>query len=133
MHLSNRQRSMNKTFTILTNEHSSFYNNVDQNQSNYIMENINQLSSTSNMDRFRTFTKCKIQKQPATVIVNQHQQRYFDSPTMITLDDDDDNDIPVVRCSKKTPLVTGSEPSLDETELSDLLIFANRKLKKALI
>ncbi|CAF3585561.1 unnamed protein product [Rotaria sordida] len=127
MHLSNKQRLMNKTFTILSNK----YNNVEQDQSNCILENISQLSKTLDNNRFCTFTKYKIkqQHQPTTVIVNQHQQRYFDSPTMITLDDDDDDDdnnIPLIRCSNnKKSITTNSEPSLDDTELSDLLIFTN--------
>ncbi|CAF3399017.1 unnamed protein product [Rotaria sp. Silwood1] len=123
MHLSNKQRLMNKTFTILTNKY-----NVEQDQSNSILENINQLSTTLDNNRFCTFTKYKIKQQPTTVIVNQHQQRYFDSPTMITLDDndDDDNDIPLIRCSNnKRSINTNLEPSLDDTELSDLLIFTN--------
>ncbi|CAF4729711.1 unnamed protein product [Rotaria sp. Silwood2] len=120
MHLSNKQRLMNKTFTILSNKY-----NFEQDQSNPIMENTSQLSTTLDHNRFRTFTKYKIKQQPTTVIVNQYQQRYFDSPTMITLDDDD-NDIPLMRCSNnKRSITTNSEPSLDDTELSDLLIFTN--------
>ena len=63
-------------------------------------------------------------------IVNQNQQRYFDSPTMITLDDDDDDDyIPLSRCSNRISIPAAAEPSLNETDLSDLLIFTNRKFK----
>jgi hypothetical protein len=128
MHLSNKQRIMNKTFTVLSNKYCSSHNDIEQDQSNCISENINQL----NNNRFCTFTKYKIKQQPATVISNQHQQRYFDSPTMIVLDDDDD-DIPVSRCSNKPSVnTTTAEPSLNETELSDLLVFTNRKLKVAL-
>jgi hypothetical protein len=120
---------MNKTFTILSNKHYSSYNDGEQDQSNCIMENISQLSTASNHNRFCTFTKCKIKQQTATVIVNQHQQRYFDSPTMIIPDDD----IPISRCSNKISMATTAtvEPSLDETELSDLLIFTNRTFKIA--
>ncbi|CAF1233350.1 unnamed protein product [Adineta steineri] len=113
LHLSNKRRVMNKTFTILSNKYCSFHNDIEQNQSNSICENIDRLSITSNDPRFCTFTKYKI---------NQHQQRYFDSPTMIIPDDDDDDDIPISRCSNKTSFV---EPNLNETELSDLLIFTN--------
>ncbi len=126
MHFSNKQRTMNKTFTILSNKHCSSHNDVEQDQSNCIMENISQLSPNNN--RFCTFTKCKIKQQSTT----QHQQRYFDSPTMIIPDDE----IPISRCSNKISITTATstvEPSLDETELSDLLIFTNRTFKIALI
>ncbi len=121
MHLSNKQRIMNKTFTVLTNKYCSSDNDFEQEQS---LENISQLSPTSNNNRFCTFTKYKIKQQATSVVVNQNQQRYFDSPTMITLDDNDD-DIPVSRCSNKTSII--AEPSLNETDLSDLLIFTNRQ------
>jgi hypothetical protein len=106
---------MNKTFTVLSNKYCSSHNDIEQDQ--------------SNDNRFCTFTKYKIKEQPTTVIVNQ--QRYFDSPTMISLDDDDD-EIPISRCSNK-PSATTAEPSLNETELSDLLVFTNRKLKRIFI
>jgi V8-like Glu-specific endopeptidase len=122
MHFSNKQRTMNKTFTILSNKHCSSHNDVEQDQSNCIMENISQLSITPNNNRFCTFTKCKIKQQSTT----QDQQRYFDSPTMIIPDDE----IPISRCSNKISI---TEPSLDETELSDLLIFTNRTFKIASI
>ncbi|CAF1364109.1 unnamed protein product [Adineta steineri] len=121
LHSSNKRRVMNKTFTILSNKYCSSHNDIEQNQSNSICEDIDRLSITSNDPRFCTFTKYKIKQQSATVVVNQHQQRYFDSPTMIIPDDDDD-DIPVSRCSNKTSFV---ESNLNETELSDLLIFTN--------
>lgn len=112
MPLSKKQRMMNKTFTVFTNQHYSSDNDVEQEQ----QENI---SPSWNDNRFATFTKCKIQPQD--------RARYFDSPTIITLDeDDDDRDIPVSRCSNKTSAV-GAEPNLNETDLSDLLIFTNRK------
>ncbi len=135
MHLSNKQRIMNKTFTVLANKYCSSDNDIEQDQSNCILENISQLSTTSNNNRFSTFTKYKIKQQPTAVIVNQQQQRYFDSPTMITIDDDDDDDkdIPISRCSNKTSVTAAAEPSLNETDLSDLLIFTNRKLKITLI
>jgi len=121
---------MNKTFTILSNKYCSSDNDVEQDQSNRILENINQLSITSNNNRFCTFTKYKIKQEPTTVVVNQHQKRYFDSPTMITLDDGDDDDIPISRGSNKTSVTAAAaEPSLNETDLSDLLIFTNRKFK----
>jgi hypothetical protein len=129
---------MNKTFTILSNKYCLSDNDVEQDQSNYILKNISQSSTTttSNNNRFSTFTKYKIKQQPTTVIVNQHQQqRYFDSPTMIILDDDDD-DIPISRCSNKTSVNAAAadvESSLNETDLSDLLIFTNRKFKISLI
>jgi hypothetical protein len=118
---------MNRTFTVLTNEHCSVYENFKYDESNNISKNSSELLSQSNDARFRTFTKYKIKEKPATILVNQHQQRYFDSPTMITLDDEDD--IPVVRCSNKTSISAGPETTLDETQLSDLLIFTNRQLK----
>lgn len=111
MPLSKKQRIMNKTFTVFTNQHCSSNNDLEQ-------ENISPSSPTLNNNRFATFTKCKIKRQD--------QVRYFDSPTMITLDDDDDRDIPVSRCSNKTS-AAGAEPNLNETDLSDLLIFTNRK------
>jgi len=121
---------MNKTFTVLSNKYCLSDNVVEQDQSNCILENISQSSTTtSNNNRFCTFTKYKIKQQPTTVIVNQHQQRYFDSPTMIILDDDDDDEIPISRCSNKTSVNAAVESSLNETDLSDLLIFTNRTLK----
>jgi len=134
MHLSNKQRIMNKTFTILSNKYCLSDNDVEQDQSNCILKNISQSSTTTsnNNNRFSTFTKYKIKQQPTTVIVNQHQQRYFDSPTMIILDDDDD-DIPISRCSNKTSVNAAVESSLNETDLSDLLFFTNRKFKISLI
>ncbi len=131
MHRSNKQHVMNKTFTVLTNEHCLFYENLKYDELTGIAENSSQLLSTSNNARFRTFTKYKIKEKPDTVFVNQHQQRYFDSPTMITLDDEDD--IPVVRCSNRTSNTAGPESIVDETELSDLLVFTNRELKKRFI
>lgn len=127
MHLSNKQRLMNKTFTVLSNKYCSTHNDVEQDQSNSISENINKLSTTLDNNRFCTFTKYKIKQQPTTVIINQ-QERYFDSPTMITLEDDD-NDIPLSRCSTKRSIIATSETTLDEGELSDLLVFTNRTLK----
>jgi hypothetical protein len=130
MCLSNKQRMMNKTYTILSNKYCSSHNDVEENQSKCTLENVNQLSITSNNNRFTTFTKYKIKQQPATVTVNQHQKRYFDSPTMIVLDDDDDDNIPISRCSnQKTSVTAAAESSLNETELSDLLIFTNRMFK----
>lgn len=127
MHLSNKQRTMNKTFTVLTNRYCSSDNDLEQEQANCISKSISPLPATSNNNRFCTFTKYKIKHQPTIVAVNQNQPRYFDSPTMITLDDDDDV-IPVRRCSNKTSAITATaEPSLNETDLSDLLIFTNRK------
>ena len=124
MHLSQKQRQMNQTFTILTNKYCSSDNDLEAEQTNCIEEKISQLPSTSNENRFCTFTKCKIKERST---INQNQTRYFDSPTMITLDDDDENDIPISRCSNKTSVTNAAEPSLNETDLSDLLIFTNRK------
>lgn len=135
MPLSNKQRSMNKTFTVLSNKHCSSYNDVEQDQSKYFSENINRLPTTLENNRFLTFTKYKIKQQPTNVIINQNQaqkQRYFDSPTMITLDDDE-NDIPLSRCSNRKSMVPNSEPSLNETELSDLLVFTNRMSRVVLL
>jgi hypothetical protein len=121
---------MNKTFTILTNKYCSSDNDFEHEESNYMLENISQLSLTSNKNRFSTFTKCKIKQQPTSVLVNQNQQRYFDSPTIDDDDDDDDDDIPISRCSNKTSVTAAAaEPSLNETDLSDLLIFTNRKFE----
>ena len=120
MHLSKKQRIMNKTFTVLTNQYCSSDNEFDQ-----VLEK----NSSLNDNRFCTFTKCKIKHQPTTDSVLPNQARYFDSPTMITLDDDDDRDIPVSRCSNKTSATPAAEPSLNETDLSDLLIFTNRKFE----
>ena len=118
---------MNKTYTVLSNKYCLSHNDIEQDQSISMSENINPLSVTLNDNRFCTFTKYKIKQQPATIVANQHQQRYFDSPTMIVLDDDDDDEIPISRCSNKPSAATASaEPSLNETELSDLLIFSNR-------
>ncbi|UJR28161.1 hypothetical protein I4U23_009415 [Adineta vaga] len=128
MHLSNKQRVMNQTYTILSNRHCSSHNDVGEDQTYPISENLTQLSSTLDNNRFCTFTKYKIKQSPSTVIVNEHQQRYFDSPTMIVPDDDDNDDIPISRCSNKTSFTNTSvmiEPNLDETELSDLLVFTN--------
>lgn len=112
MHLSNKQRLMNRTFTVLTNKYCSIDNDFEQDQTN----NVQQLSDAN---RFCTFTKYKIKDQPTNVSVNQSPKRYFDSPTMITLDDDDnDDDIPISRCSNRT--------ALNETDLSDLFTFTNR-------
>lgn len=124
MDRSNKQRIMNKTFTILSNKYCSLDNDLQEDQSN-----LSQLSTTLNDNRFCTFTKCKIKQQPTKLSVNQNQQRYFDSPTMITLDDDDDDDdeIPISRCSNRLSVTAAAvEPSLNETDLSDLLIFTNR-------
>ena len=137
MHLSNKQRLMNKTFTIMTNEHCSPHHydgdgddEHDRHESTF--EKASQLSGTSNTNRFCTFTKCKIKQQPSTVIANPYQRRYFDSPTMIVLDDDDD-EIPIVRCSNRSLAAAaaagGHEPSLNETDLSDLLVFTNREFE----
>lgn len=116
MHLSKKHRIMNKTFTVFTNQYCSSDNDFEQ-----VLEEKNSLSPTLNENRFCTFTKCKI----------KHQSRYFDSPTMITLDDDDDDrDIPISRCSNKTSAVPAVESSLNETDLSDLLIFSNRKFER---
>jgi hypothetical protein len=98
---------MNKTFTVLSNKYCSSDNEYEQDQSNRSLEKISQLSITTNQNRFCTFTK--------------NQQRYFDSPTIITLDDD----IPISRCLNKTS-VTPGEPNLNETDLSDLFVFTNR-------
>ncbi|CAF1991361.1 unnamed protein product [Rotaria magnacalcarata] len=126
MHLSStKQHLMNKTYTVLSNKYCSSYNDDEQDQSICIMENNSQLSRTLDKNRFSTFTKYKIKQHQTTLSVNQDQKRYFDSPTMITLDDDDDNDIPLIRCSNKRSNNTNSKLSLNETELSDLLIFTN--------
>lgn len=110
---------MNQTFTIFTNEH---YQNVND-------------STSNSEDRFRTFTKTKNkqEKDEAIVIINQHPKRYFDSPSMITFDNDDEDDdeeakeIPIVRCANKSSMLSGPEPSLDESDLTDLYTFVNRK------
>jgi hypothetical protein len=104
---------MNTTFTVLTNEHCTPSPVAQDKQSD---------------DRFRTFTKRKIPELPDTVIVNPYQQRYFDSPTMITMDEDDDDvDIPVLRCSNRRSILPDIESSLDESDLTDLLAFTNRE------
>ena len=133
MHLSNKQRLMNKTFTIMTNEYCSPHHHYDDgnagDEHESTFEKASQLSGTSNTNRFCTFTKCKIKQQPSTVITNPYQRRYFDSPTMIVLnDDDDDDEIPILRCSNRSSVAAGHEPSLNETDLSDLLVFTNREL-----
>lgn len=117
---------MNKTYTVLLNKYCSSSLYDEQDQSNGIIENNSQLSTTLDNNRFSTFTKYKIKRSSTTTIVNQDQKRYFDSPTMITLDGDD-NDIPLIRCSNKRSINDNSKISLNETELSDLLIFTNRK------
>lgn len=118
---------MNKTFTVLTNEHCTPSPVAQDKQSDWGLHKISPLSVVSSSDdRFRTFTKRKIQEQPDTVISNPYQQRYFDSPTMITMDEDED-DIPVLRCSNKRSILPDIEPSLDESDLSDLLVFTNRE------
>ena len=127
IHLSNKQRVMNKTYTVLSNKYCSSYVDTDQqDQMHPIMENTSRLLSPLDENRFSTFTKYKIKQPTNTIIVNeqQQQQQYFDSPTMIVPDDDDEY-IPISRCSNKTPSAL-IESNLDETELSDLLIFTNR-------
>ncbi|CAF0903088.1 unnamed protein product [Adineta ricciae] len=124
MHLSNKQRVMNKTYTVLSNKYCSSYVDTDQqDQMHSIMENTGRLLSPLDESRFSTFTKYKIKQPASTIIVNEQQQRYFDSPTMIVPDDDDEY-IPISRCSNKTSSAL-IESNLDETELSDLLIFTN--------
>ena len=129
MHRSNKQRRMNKTFTVLTNEHCTPSPVAQDKQLELGLPKISPLSAVSSSDdRFRTFTKRKIQEPSDTVIVNPYQQRYFDSPTMITMDEDDEDvDIPVLRCSNKRSNLPDMEPSLDESDLADLLVFTNRE------
>lgn len=106
---------MNQTFTIITNQYYQNENDPD--------------------DRFRTFTKSKTKKTEeteSTVIVNQYPTRYFDSPTMIKFDNDEDDngeeeEIPIVRCVNKSSILSGPEGNLDETDLTDLYSFTNRK------
>ena len=119
--LSKHKSTMNRILsTVLTNKYCSYYENVKYDQSTDISKNSNKLLTTYDNDRFRTFTKYKINDKSNII-----QQRYFDSPTMIKLDDEDD--IPITRCSDKSLINVHSESSLDETDLSNLFIFANRQ------
>ncbi|CAF3987084.1 unnamed protein product, partial [Adineta steineri] len=52
LHSSNKRRVMNKTFTILSNKYCSSHNDIEQNQSNSICEDIDRLSITSSYPRF---------------------------------------------------------------------------------